>query len=105
MKSYSLEKISFGTYLKIMFISSLGMGLMFGILSFLVSLISENSVYITLNGNVITGIKAGICGLALYPLMMIMLFLFFGVFLWLGFFLVMKIKKQIKINIQINDDK
>ena len=105
MKDYNLEKISFKTYVKIMFISSFGMGLIFGLLSFILSLINENSVYITLNGGIVTGIKAGFWGLILYPLMMIMLFLIFSVFLWLGFVLVMKLKKQIKVKVQIDDNK
>ena len=104
MKEYSLEKISFGTYIKLMLMSSLGMGLIFGVFALILSIFNGDAVYITINGEVTTGIVAGLGGLVLYPLMLVIIFSIFGIFLYLGFKLIMKIKKSIRVKLQIKEN-
>lgn len=102
MKEIKLQKISFKSYVKLHIISGLGFGIIYGIYALVLSFIDGDSVYVTFGGQVTTGIKAGIANLILGPIMMPVVFTIFSLFLYLGFSLIMKFKKTIKMKIQIS---
>jgi hypothetical protein len=100
MREVNLQKISFKSYLKLNMISGLGMGILFGIFGFIISFIDGESVYVTIGEKTTTGIRAGLSMLLLSPIMVSFIFTFFSIFLYLGFRLIMKFKKSIKIKVQ-----
>lgn len=99
MKIFNLNKISFESYLKINLIGSLGFGIVLGIITFITALIDPNSTVLKIGGKTIEGIAAGFSSLVLVPIMFMITFIIFTVFLYLGFILIMKFKKSIKIKL------
>ncbi len=99
MKILNLSKISFGSYLKINLIGSLGFGIVLGIMSLVTSIIDPNSTVLKIGGKTIEGIAAGFSSLLLVPIMFMIIFVIFTVFLYLGFILIMKFKNSIKIKL------
>ena len=99
MKIFNLNKISFESYLKINLIGSLGFGIVLGIITFITALIDPNSTVLKIGGKTIGGIAAGFSSLVLVPIMFMITFIIFTVFLYLGFILIMKFKKSIKIKL------
>ena len=102
MKNFELNKIDFISYLKINLIGSFGFGLILGVITLLTSLIDPNSTTLLIGTKKITGIAAGFSGLIAVPLMLVITFIIFTVFLYLGFILIMKFKK--KINVKLDGD-
>lgn len=99
MKVLNLNNISFTSYLKINLIGSFGFGIILGIVSLITALIDPNATVLVIGDTTIKGIAAGFSNLILVPIMFTIIFIIFTLFLYLGFILVMKFKKSIKIKI------
>lgn len=102
METVRIKRIKFGSYFKLVMLMSLGMGMLFGLFLFIMSLFGGN-VYANLGSIVLTGVTAGVVNLFLGPL----IFVFFGLFTalvsFLPFKLLLKLLKRITLSIEFDN--
>ena len=104
MENINLEKIGFGSYIKINFIGSFTLGLVLGMIGFVISIISPDSVYLTLGEETTAGIVAGLSGIILWPILISIMFALFSIFLYLGVLIYLKIRKGINIKVKVKNE-
>lgn len=105
MKEIKLQKIGFASFIKLTASAGLGLGVIFGVMFFILSLPNNDNVSFTYGTTVIRGFKAGIINLFAAPILFPIIFAWFALFLYLGLQLYLKIAKQITIKVQIESEK
>ncbi len=103
MSEIKLKKIKFKSFIKLNVFAGFGMGIIFGVLLFLLSFSDDSNVYVQLGEKTITGLIGGFLALILSPLLYAFVFGFFSIFLYWGFTLFMKFKKTIKLEVEIEE--
>lgn len=100
MEKQVLQKISFGSYIKLFVLGGLGLGIFSGIIALINGLLG-GPVTATLGSNIYYGAVAGILNLFIFPIVFMMVFCLFSIFMYPFFILILKIRKGIKINVLI----
>lgn len=103
MKKYAVEKISFSSFMKIIALAGLSLGVLFGVLGFLGSLLGAN-VTATIGEVALTGIEAGVVSLIIGPLACTFIFGMFGLIAYIPFAVILKIKGKIELLLRIRGE-
>ena len=101
MEKQVLQKIGFGSFIKLFTLISLALGIFLGILALIVGLLG-GSVTATLGSTVYHGAIAGFLNLFIFPLGFTMVFCLFSIFTYPIFILILKIRKGITLNVLIS---
>jgi len=96
METMVLRKIGFGAYIKIFFISGLGIGVLVGVIIFIIGLLGGPATA-TFGQTEYTGITAGLLALLIAPLSGALALCWFAVCMYPAFFLFLKLSNGIKI--------
>ena len=99
MEEKNLVQIKFGSFIKLCSSIFLSLGIVIGILAFVISLFGGN-VIATLGTIQLTGITAGLVNIILSPIIFSLVGLFFGLFAFLPFNFFLKLIKGLKIRVK-----
>lgn len=104
MGSLKILCISLWSYLKLAVVLWLCFGFSMGIISFVVSLISPERVYINFFGGatMVTGLPAGLLGIPFWSLLCAIVGVIFGIITYFPFKLFLKIARGLKVNIGVS---
>jgi len=100
MEKLVLQKIGFGSYLKIFALNGLGFGVVTGVLMLIIALFGGD-VTAYIGEREWYGITAGLIGLVMAPPLAAVISFFFGILMYLPFRLVLKVWKGITIKATI----
>lgn len=96
MEEKKITQIWFGSFLKLFSLIFLSLGVIIGLLAFVAGLLGGD-VSATIGDQQLTGFKAGLVNLFLFPIMLYLTGIFFGLLAFLPFKLLLKINKGINI--------
>jgi len=102
MTKIALHRLSFGSYVKLFFLSGIGLGAVFGILILIIGLVG-GQVDVHIGNNNFSGIEGGVLGFIASPIAFGCVFAWFSVLMYLPFKLILKIFKGIKLTILLED--
>lgn len=92
-----IEKINFGSFIKLCTLITFSLGIVFGVCLFIISLLGGN-VYCNLGSIHITGISAGLINMFLFPIIISIIGIIFSVIAYFPFrFINTNILKEIKL--------
>lgn len=103
MKKITIRKISFASYVKFYVISGIGMGVVLGLIFFLIGIFGA-PVRANVGSTNFAGLGAAAIGAILFPIIGMVPFLWFSVISYLPFKLILKIIKGMEMNIEVQDD-
>ena len=95
MKKIEICRLSFGSYMKLFLLSGIALGVLMGILMFILGL-AGLPVYANIGNLHFTGVTAGFINLILAPLLPGIIFTWFGLIMYWPFRLFLKIFKSVK---------
>ena len=104
MKEITIKNIKFSTYFKLHMILGLTSGISLAIIMLILSFISGDSVSAHFFQLKFTGILAGIMGLWIAPIVTLLGAFFIAIFSYPGFKLFMKLKKQFKLKLDVEEE-
>ncbi len=103
MEDIRIKKISFTSFMKLNLLGAFSFGIMTGIFAFLLCITESDIVNVTINGEVVTGFNGGIQAIIMFPLVTTIVFTIFSLFIYLGLWTFLKMKKNINIEVERED--
>ena len=103
MKIITIKKIGFGSYVKLLAISGLSLGLSAGLFSLIMGFFGR-PVSLNLFGAQYTGITAAYLGVLAYPVMMGVVFTLFALLAYLPFKGLLALSKGLKLRLEVLDE-
>lgn len=89
-----IKKLRFSSYIKLVFLMAVSMGIAMGIIIFVISLLGGNATA-TVGSNQLTGLSAGIVGLFITPLTMLIMGAIFALVSYFPFLLMLRLTSGI----------